>query len=511
MKNLELKSVLEDILKIQTKFLTEDDGVKDEITIKAKRSRKQKKLSPEEIEKRRQEIKNSGNSNLDYHTMLSCSNGQTYVSPKIDYVQENVKITSSEWLAEQKRLEKENKVNYFTACDYQARIMKNQNRLGDKTQDDTFFDCLTLCYSILQSLPEKCASTFKFKKSENEVLTVSLGIGNWWYQEYERYMNDNTYKTEDPWKTTSKKSYSYWDGSTYQKFDFSNISKTEDQDLEQTTPAFGDKTEMEMFLPLTDVEKGVLGENPFGEDKEFKEKGTQICKKPTSEKVNLRTTAGVNEDTGFFDPTDNYITWVSSDHLGTLLEKKFMWRGRPQDTDTGYLNDRIQKFLNKYKPAYLPKSVGGKSPLTNPQDYKLLNIFKTIAPNANFKTELDLINFFLTFTPLNFSKYPKDFQEDILKSKIGEIWYKIKVPKSFKDLTDVASTVFSNDEYDTVWVSAQTTEVCQPKNPEKAQTDYDVELLRRAPIKALKAPYEDVESGFKGEGPRIYTPGGYNF
>jgi len=188
-----------------------------------------------------------------------------------------------------------------------------------------------------------------------------------------------------------------------------------------------------------------------------------------------------------------------------------MWRGRPQDTDTGYLNDRIQKFLNKYKPAYLPKSVGGKSPLTNPQDYKLLNIFKTIAPNANFKTELDLINFFLTFTPLNFSKYPKDFQEDILKSKIGEIWYKIKVPKSFKDLTDVASTVFSNDEYDTVWVSAQTTEVCQPKNPEKAQTDYDVELLRRAPIKALKAPYEDVESGFKGEGPRIYTPGGYNF
>jgi len=291
MKNLELKSVLEDILKIQTKFLTEDDGVKDEITIKAKRSRKQKKLSPEEIEKRRQEIKNSGNSNLDYHTMLSCSNGQTYVSPKIDYVQENVKITSSEWLAEQKRLEKENKVNYFTACDYQARIMKNQNRLGDKTQDDTFFDCLTLCYSILQSLPEKCASTFKFKKSENEVLTVSLGIGNWWYQEYERYMNDNTYKTEDPWKTTSKKSYSYWDGSTYQKFDFSNISKTEDQDLEQTTPAFGDKTEMEMFLPLTDVEKGVLGENPFGEDKEFKEKGTQICKKPTSEVYVERSTS----------------------------------------------------------------------------------------------------------------------------------------------------------------------------------------------------------------------------
>jgi hypothetical protein len=503
MKNLELKSVLEDILKIQTKFLNEDDGDEVVVNIKNKKRRKDR-LSPEEQEKRREEIKKSGNSNLDYHTMLSCSNGQTYVSPKIDYVQENVKIASSEWLAEQKRLEKENKVNYFTACDYQARIMKNQNRLGDKTQDDTFFDCLTLCYSILQSLPEKCANTFKFKKSENEILTVSLGIGNWWYQEYERYMNDNTYKTEDPWKTISKKSYSYWDGSTYQKFDFSNISKTEDQDLEQTIAAFGDKTEMEMFLPLTDVEKGVLGENPFSEEGEFKEKGTQICKKPTSEKVNLRSTAGVNEDTGFFDPTDNYITWVSSDHLGTLLEKKFMWRGQPINPNTGYLNDRIQKFLNKYKPAYLPKSEGGKSPLTNPQDYKLLNIFKSIAPNANFKTELDLINFFITFTPLNFSKYPKDFQEDILKSKLGEIWYKIKTSKSFKDLTD-------NEEYDTVWVSSQTTEPCQTKNPEKAQTDYDVELLKRAPIKALKVPNEDVESGFKGEGPRIYNPDGYGF
>jgi hypothetical protein len=176
MKNLELKSVLEDILKIQTKFLNEDDGDEVVVNIKNKKRRKDR-LSPEEQEKRREEIKKSGNSNLDYHTMLSCSNGQTYVSPKIDYVQENVKIASSEWLAEQKRLEKENKVNYFTACDYQARIMKNQNRLGDKTQDDTFFDCLTLCYSILQSLPEKCANTFKFKKSENEILTVSLGIG----------------------------------------------------------------------------------------------------------------------------------------------------------------------------------------------------------------------------------------------------------------------------------------------------------------------------------------------
>jgi hypothetical protein len=505
MKNLELKSVLEDILKIQTKFLTEDDGVKDEITIKAKRSRKQKKLSPEEQEKRREEIRNSGNPNLNYHTMLSCSNGQIYVSPKIDYVQENVKIPSSEWLAEQKRLEKENKVNYFTACDYQARIMKNQNRLGDKTQDDTFLDCLTLCYSILQSLPEKCTSTFKFEKSENEVLTVSLGIGNWWGAEYSKYLSDETYKTKSPWEVVSKRDYYYWDGKTYQKFSFSGIIDTEDGDLEQTTVTFGEKTKMEMFLPLTDSEKQVMSENPFSEDGEFKEKGTQICKKPTAPKVNLRTSAGVNNDNGFFDPTDNYITWTSMEHLGTLLEKRFMWRGQPLVNNSP--NNKIKQLLDKYisQKVY---------PDTNMLVTTLERMYQDnakVAENISKMNRLQLDNFFLSFTPLNFSKYPKEFQEDILKSKIGEIWYKIKVPKSFKDLTDVASTIFSNDEYDTVWVSAQTTEVCQSKDPEKVETDYSVELLKRAPIKALKAPNEDVESGFKGEGPRIYNPDGYGF
>ncbi len=463
-----------------------------------------------------------GNPSLDEHKVISCLDGTEYVSPTLNVVTKFEPMTSQAWTDWQTRLVAENKENDLTACKYQATIKVQQKRT-ELSYDDEVLDCINFMYQLHNNKPMFCAIHFSMFDIEYfdgpldyqklldylipkpktkgkgvikiEIMTIEekkkydeanrqiyLFTASWFKREYKKYQENNSYLTKEPYETETERNYSVWRGTYYAPFVMDSIIEGE-KDLTITNNAKGSAeiNNDQHFLPLTNAEKWQLNDNPLTKKNEFKNGGKYICKNRDKSMVNLRTSAEVNTDTGFFDPTDNYINWSGDEIIGEYLGEKWSYIQYGTSSLLGGVipNEKVEKWkksLNDNDVIEIWKSLGGSVPEGDIQRarYTLLGILNSVVDG---KPTLDMI--------------PKKYRDSIVKFDVSHKWYQVKFLKPYKDQTD-------GQTYDNGWVRTDNVNFCLPSTDKDPQTNYLSEQFKRIPMKALQDPpiYIDIPAPF---------------
>jgi len=439
-----------------------------------------------------------GNYSLDERKLISCVDGSEYVSPYITILSKFEPNTSQSWTDWNTNLLSENKPNALTACKYQSTIKVQQKRT-ELSYDDEVVDCINLSYQSFNNKPMFCATHFSFydkslddgsdnvKKMFREIF---LTAEDWFLGEYRKYQENNNYKTREPYETSFiVKAYNVWNGKSYEPFTLSSINDNEKDINVERKQMSVDVDVDQHFLPLTNAEKGQFKDIPLTKNDEFKNSGKYICKNSDKSMVNLRTSAEVNTDTGFFDPADNYINWSGDEIIGKYISEVKQKPYYTIDTHTLFGSELSEQDYRKWyqhilriNPSNLPeftktmvqRAGGGysiKDMFTKSTDYNEVTWDLVMSPN--FK---DLM--------------PKEIYNKLPGSRFEQTWYKVEFLKPYKDQTD-------GQTYNNGWVRSDNVNFCLPPTDKNSQTNYRLEYLKRLPMKPFKDPIES-----KSESPR---------
>jgi hypothetical protein len=495
-----LKRILLNMRYDSSMTLTEQPvSTKPEVTVTAK---KQSNLQPKKLGSI------EGNPSLDGRKIVDCKTGKEYISPNFSSVESFKNQSTNEYIEEQKKLLSTNKTNELSACRYYVTIIKDQ--ISKKTgiyakpsndkiiQDqintpfeDLVYNCINNSYLVSQNKPGGCTVRFSYfsKNLENQgnvnpFYNVSLVSTSWFLTEYKKYQTDNNYTPQAPYLIRSDISYSYTDQGKIKKFNIEDIKidSTGDKDLELETSAIGG-FDLRLELPLTSDEKMLIDQSPISQNNEFIG-GEYICKKPGVNYVNLRTTNEVNDDTGYFDPTDNFISWSNDEIVGKYLSQKNQNPVSP--FENGQLRDdkESKKFYNNI--------INSKSEFNN-----LINHLKNIGfldkpvPGFKGKTMRDVLlsgnqkqkEYILAMGINNADNfYPENLYKKVPKKYKSMLWYKVEFLKPLSDIHE------GGINYKEGWVREDNVEFCKKPTDVKSQTNYENEFLKRVPIKPLANP-----------------------
>jgi len=179
---------------------------------------------------------------------------------------------------------------------------------------------------------ETYRDNYKIVKKEIDSYLLAKNNGKlqegWWEQMPNFFKENWQNGVVEPWVSMNTDKWAYSlkvNESTWEKVDLLSLQ------LHIPGTVYGPQT-FYKYLPLTKEELRQRNkENPYNEDNTLKlGSGKYICMKPDASQVNYRSTAGVNEDKGMFDPYDNWIAWGSSAIVGKLLQEKNLRKALPQ-------------------------------------------------------------------------------------------------------------------------------------------------------------------------------------
>ena len=316
------------------------------------------------------------NSNANIFTkIISCVDGQTFLAPA-SYVETKDKFepwTPDQWYDAQQRKREKGKTNGLDACIYHTEILR-QKEIRDTLKDpndslSAWFQlklatCITNSVSALNYQPTGCDSRFYISPEigeklinvkgniETQMMLVYLGTESWWrtfdgYPAYSKFTEGN--KTGEfplikpPWESLNIKNYAvkYYSGVYDIEIDklksITDMELLKDQDPLENTRYGAKNLDIDKTLPYKDSEVAAMSQNNvINQDGTVKGVNYAIntpwCLRDDVRLVNLRSSPGVNVDTGLFDIASlgpgwaNFVTWKSNKVVGTDTGKReLLW------------------------------------------------------------------------------------------------------------------------------------------------------------------------------------------
>lgn len=520
MKDLQLKKILLEMSKMKTKILDNIDEnnnlfenvpgdnppLKPEIVVTAKRT-PSNKIPTNKIPK-------DGNSELEDYRIISCIDGQTYIGGAgVNIREKKENESATEWLGDEKKKYEQNKENWITACEYNADIKLLQGAASygldkEMTSDqkeikrtDLLNECLSMCYNVSNNLPVGCATLFDLKYSEEGYYhPVVLVLDSWlridYKNWYDRHMKgDDSYKVREPYVVYQNNfRYKIYSEGKFKTVDLKDITNKSEFESGMKTSEFGGGQSKYDLLPLTDAEKtNMTLSNPFYENNQLKlGEGQYICIGPNASSVNYRTSDGVNEDTGAFDPEDNWVSWSNSTVIGKLISTSLS-RAPEYVGQQGFIasftssqeeSEQGRKF-NEYLENNFTYLVHTLIEILNsvPNGNKTVTEFyqrTEKSPGSVYATKA-LFQPFFYFVDV-YDRLPEKIKKSLTNTGIIHKWYKVKLLYPIDDKTDPGNVE------DVVYVAADTTEYCKNEEKDKktvSNSSFDLETLKRAPMKSL--------------------------
>lgn len=469
-----------------------------------------------------------GNSGLKNKKIKSCVDGEEIVSPNFSEVVQFKQIGTNEWFNSEMVRLNENKTNNISACKYYVSILVDQQKrkVGDFVfsenadkiinYDEKLQECLTSTFAAYNSRPIGCSDQFRYfqYKATNVIAKQGSDVSSiddyvtyytptsWFLGEYSYWQNDNDYTPKSPaimeWNYYSK----IGDKLIKKSFgDFKLDSETSEMSTEKLD-AYGKILTLTPELPLTKDELSVISTNPINKSGEYVGGGEYVCKKSNAQYINVRTTAEVNEDTGIFDPTDNYINWTSDDVIGKLLKTQYQQPYYSLDTHTLFGNQLTNNDYNKWyqyiinmNPSKLPDFTKRMIERSGDGGYKVKDLFTK-------STDYNEVTWDLVMSPNFKDLMPNEIYKKLPASRFGANWYKVEfvTPLNYK-----GNEMGMSDSMTAGWVRSDNTEMCKKPDDANSQTNYRNELLKRMPMKPLKNGTFSSES--KGNRYKEYTQG----
>jgi hypothetical protein len=497
-------------------------------------------------------------------TILSCLDNKEYISPFYSSVVEWYEITQQSWYDWEMEKFNKGQDNDITACQWYVEILVKQQENGwgdykDITPPDVFGDesvtkdmesfdvatqtfskkmtkinydeefqkCAAAVYLTLKIPRVGCASSFRLyslsleeQGKQDPFLNIDLRSTSWFLTEYKKWtQNPEGYTPKSPAISGADWRYRIQNdaGKPAQYFDFSEVSldKKEFEVYKPNASKFSTDTFLTL-LPLTNSEIARINGNPFdvatgnyksvNPSEKFPLQTSEttaryVCKKDNVTAVNLRTSAEVNEDTGFFDPYDNYVAWKSDEILGIYLGEKEQTKAPFITSGTlggANIDEEYLEFLNNITKEDLKVWIkyledgGMADDLVDPsgenphiketlKEYltKWLNTLKKGSRVGTYTFNAYQYNDFENKTgrvhPDIWKRFPNQFKP--------LLWYKIGLEKPYLDQSEN-----TNDYYSVVWVRADNVEFCPAPDSKEASISYSGELLKRLPIRAFADP-----------------------
>jgi hypothetical protein len=498
MKNADeiLKKILLNMRYDSSKSLKEQ-SMEDEVVVSAK-SNSNKKINRTF----------EGNPVLENRIVIDCKTGQQYVSTNFSIETSFTPLSGTEWFNWQNKLVEENKVNSLTACKYYVTILVDQQKRGvgnykNITPPNTFKDnlnpinydekvneCILSSYAAYNAKPKNCSTSIRYfsknlesQGNNNPFINVNYMKDSWFLTEYKKWEQNNDYTPKAPFlmDQTSK----YWSVSNGKRENIINIGDfkldTDKSNLTQSSSNGSSEFDISNELPLTNDEKTEMFNTPIDSNGEFKG-GEYICKKPNTQFVNLRTGPGVNEDSGYFDPTDNFINWGGDEIVGKYITKK---RQNPASTQSSgmiggvYVDEDLKKFIKSITNQDIKDIISHLETkgIANKKysDLDNLTIKDVIKRNKDYAVKM------LSTTNTNQENLPKKIYDRLPGKFKTYLWYKVEFLKPVYDAHE-------GDTYKNGWVREDNVKFCEKTTNDNSETNYTNELLKRVPIKPLKDP-----------------------
>ena len=368
------------------------------------------------------------NTNSEIFTKIkSCVDGETFLSPASSLVLGNKfePWTSDQWYSRQKKRREEGKTNGLDACIYYTEIIRQKeirNTLKDPNDSASAWfqkqiaECITRTVSAFNYKPTGCDNSFSIttevgeklintKSNTSGMMRVYLGHQDWFrafdgYPAYSRFTEgDKTGEfplIKSPWDSMSIKDY-------YLKYDkkiysveinkleaITDIELLKDQDPLDKQVYGSRKLDIEKTLPYKDSEVAAMSQNNVV-NQDGTVRGVDYttsspwCLRDGVTMVNLRSSPGVNVDTGLFDVGslaggwNNFVAWKSNKVVGSDTGKReLLWlplyeyikyneTGNFKYTrlDNKTANDFLDKVNNYAKSNSSKKIIPKKGPSKN--------------------------------------------------------------------------------------------------------------------------------------------------
>ena len=359
----------------------------------------------------------------------SCVDGETFLAP-FSSVQTEDKFepyTPDQWYAVQQREREEGKTNGLDACIYYTEIIRQKeirNTLKDPNDSASAWfqkqiaDCITNSVSALNYQPTGCDRKFYISweigeklintiGNTKQMMLVYLGTQNWWsafngYPAYSRFTKGD--KTGEfplitsPWESLSIRNYAVKYESKVYNFDIKKLEsitdeellKKQDQDPLQNEKYGSKKLDIEKTLPYKDSEVAAMSQNNVvNQDNTVRgvdyTTSSPWCLRDGVTMVNLRSSPGVNIDTGLFDVGslaggwNNFVAWKSNKVVGSDTGKReLLWlplyeyikynetgNFRYTRLDNKTANDFLDKVNNYAKSNHSKKIIPKSGPSKN--------------------------------------------------------------------------------------------------------------------------------------------------
>jgi hypothetical protein len=280
------------------------------------------------------------------------------------------------WYNQQKIKKDKGQTNGITACQYYTQIelwrLKSKNQKvpgGNESQwYQTFLtNCLTNSLAMVNTWPEGCNLGFYLEHSiAKTVARVSSANGaakpfvatprSWWvsqtgYLSYETWYNEfsnnqdknkiiNVPYVDAPWEYYNFSSYSTNSGNESESIKLGELEQlggfvdkdldTEDYERRRGTGGIRSlKMQAYKDSEVSAVENSnissagvIYGDNGYGGKVAM---STPYCRRAdVTPRINMRDSAGVDMDTGFFDFWDNYISWTAKSIIGEPTGRKVL-------------------------------------------------------------------------------------------------------------------------------------------------------------------------------------------
>ncbi len=539
-KDSKIKDILIELSQMKTKFLYGEKSIINEnepVTNK-----------PEIVVKPKKNTPVGGNPSL--VKLISCKDGLEYVNPNISIGDIKITQSATEWFNVEKLKKEKNMFSWITACQLQGQIKTIQKRNKEKPKDNELIDpkfrpktlaytdpkkfeenllseqnedienCLNMCYQSYNNLPEGCAFAYEnteYSVGDETTLKVRYAWENWFLIDYKKWteknnQGDSSYVTREPYSLLQMTGNYYKKvGDKYYNVEVKDTLGNVSLDYQQNV--FGGQINQSINLPLTNSEKERMeSNNPFTYEGKLKlGEGKYICARPQSGMVNLRTSPEVNEDKGWYDPTDNWVAWTSDAIVGKYIKTSVS--SAPSIDSSKNNTDPFKKYVkkiesypNKFKKVY-DDVKKYNSELKIPydkivKDSKIENevmvareTYQTYACNGRGVSSDGTYNYtscdaFLIAARKVYNNLSNESKNFISNMVIG--WYQVELNNEVEDKSDPGNYVKK------VWVSQTTTDFCKTEKDETSgkeviqNTNYGIESFKGSPLKGLKNPGQRI-------------------
>jgi hypothetical protein len=486
----------------------------DEVTVSAKSSSNSK-----------QTIRSfEGNPELKNRKIIDCKTGQQYISSNFTIESSFTPTSATEWFNSQNKLVEENKVNSLSACKYYVTILVDQqkrgvgdysnitppdpfknnlspdefetqnnqftNKLKTINYDDKVNECITSSFAAYNSKPVGCTTIFRYfskyledQGNKDPFISVNYMKDSWFLTEYKKWEQNKDYTPKAPFlMDETAKYWSVYNGKRENVINIGDFNlDTSKDNLTQVSSNASDEFDITNELPLTNDEKMQMMDTPIDSSGEFKG-GKYICKKPNVQFVNLRTGPGVNEDSGYFDPTDNFINWGGDEIVGKYITKQNQTPAKQQSSGTlggTYKDESLVKFYKNLTNNDIKNIISHleKKGMANKIFWKDTTIKDALSKKNTREGVLSM----LVGSPNNKELLPEDVYKKLPGKFKSYTWYKVEFLKPVYDSHE-------GDSYKEGWVRSDNVKFCEKTTNANSETNYNNELLKRVPIKPLKDP-----------------------